>query len=321
MKKESVFFNALQKVSREKGRTQYFLFFLLLSFVFWFFTKFSRTYSEVVVFELKLEQMPTGVLPILSQPLTIEATLNASGFQLLYYALIDNRLTLDMTSGNFSGGTASLPLGSQFQSMQEQLLGDTKIINYFPATVEFDYQEQYTKRIALRAPALTYALGFSAVSIRFSPDSIDLIGPKEEVQKISVLMPEFESSNAIKESFTAKVTLPELPPLVSATQKAIEMQVKVDRFSEKHFQLPIRIKNRPAGKVYKFYPEKINVVLLAPLSTLKTMDSTALSIGVNFSSVKGTGETTLPLQLFSFPPEAQNIRWTPKEVEYLIREE
>ena len=320
MKKDLPIFTALQKASREKGRTKYFLFFLALSFFFWFASKFSRTYNEVVTLELALQKLPTEVIPLLNAPIKVEATLSATGFQLLYYTLINNTLNVDMTAAKFVNGKAQLPLGAQFQSLQEQLLGDTQIVNYFPTTVEFDYQQQYTKRVVLLSPQLPLALGYSAVSVTFVPDSIDLSGPKSVVDKINALTPLFASKLQIKESFQTSVVLPVLPQRVSALQTAIKMQVDVDRFSEQQYTVPVRLKHTPLGKVLKLYPESVEVTLSAPLEILKTLDPTAIELGVDFSDIEKNKNQTLTLQLFKAPDNIKNLRWTPTEIEYLIRE-
>ncbi len=320
MKKDPSIFTALQKASREKGRTKYFLFFLVLSFFFWFASKFSRTYTEVITLELTLQKLPTEVIPLLNAPIKVEATLSATGFQFLYYTWINNTLDVDMTAAKFLDGKAELPLGAQFQSLQEQLLGDTQIINYFPTTVEFDYQQQYTKRVPVVTPQIPLALGYSAVSVTFSPDSIDLSGPKSVVDNINTITPLFSSDQTIKESFQTSVALPFLPLRVSALQTVIAMQVDVDRFSEQQFTVPVRLKNTPTGKVLKLYPETVEVTLSAPLEILKTLDPTAIELGVDFSEIEKSKNRTLSLRLFKAPDNIKNLRWTPTEIEYLIRE-
>ena len=87
MKKDSALVSFLQKASMDKGRTKFFLSFLLLSFVFWFITKFSKEYTEVMQFQLELSDLPASITPILKRNPQIEVTLKASGFQFLYYQL------------------------------------------------------------------------------------------------------------------------------------------------------------------------------------------------------------------------------------------
>ena len=98
------------------------------------------------------------------------------------------------------------------------------------------------------------------------------------------------------------------------------MQVAVDRFSEQQFTVPVRLKNTPTGKVLKLYPETVEVTLSAPLEILKTLDPTAIELGVDFSEIEKSKNRTLSLRLFKAPDNIKNLRWTPTEIEYLIRE-
>ena len=68
MKKEPPLIESLQKASMDKGRSRFFLVFLLLSFFLWFIAKFSKTYTEVIAFELLFDNTPVGLVPQLVQP-------------------------------------------------------------------------------------------------------------------------------------------------------------------------------------------------------------------------------------------------------------
>lgn len=320
MKKEPLFVGALQKASKDKGRTKFFLLFLLLSFLFWFVTKFSKTYTEVIVLEFSLVNMPTSILPTLNRPLQIEATLSASGFQFLYYAFIDNRLELDMKDAQFEGGRSSIPVAAQFQDLQEQLLGTTRIINYFPTTLEFDFQTQFSKKLPVRLPPLEMAVGYNTISYAVTPDSVTVVGPEKEVMKLTETTPVIGNQSALNESFTEEVELLPLPSYIAYDQDKVTVSAVISRFSESRIEQNLTIKNSPAEKVYKLYPSQVEVTFSAPIEILKSFDPSDIEIGVDIDKIDPALNTPLRVVLFKFPPELKNIRWRPEEVNYLIRE-
>lgn len=318
MKKDPPFIQSLQKASMDKGRTKFFLSFLLLSFILWFLTKFSNDYTEVVVFTLKVEDIPGSILPILPQDLQVEATLKASGFQFLYYQFIDNELKTNASIVTFEQGKASIPLAADFQQLQDQLLGETQILNLFPTTLEFDYQVQSAKRVPVQAPQLDLALGYAINTIRFVPDSINIIGPSDQLEKIHTITPAYVSSQPIRSSFNQSLSITGLADGLIVEVPTVMMEVDVDRFSEKSFQLPITKRNFPSGKVIKFFPNTVKVTFLAPLKQLKNIEIADFEIGVDFEGLTSDKKTNL--ELFLAPEHCKNIRWEPASIDYLIRQ-
>jgi len=319
MKKEPALFTSLQKASMDKGRSKFFLVFLLLSFVLWFIAKFSKEYVEIISLELELENIPATIIPVVENPPKIEFTLKASGFQFLYYQFLDNRLKIDIQEANFESGRATLPMAAQFQNLQEQLLGDTSIINYFPGIIEFEYQEQSAKKVALVAPVFEMALGYTITSILFEPDSIEVIGPKNKINALKKIQPLFEERDPIKTSFETQLSVKSDDPLITLSEKTVLMKVGVDRFSEAKYLLPITMLNVPSDAVFKFFPSQVTLRFAAPLNTLGDVRPNDFTIGVDFNELS-ENKNSVRLVIFSAPEGISNIRLDPKEVQYLIRQ-
>ena len=319
MKKEPPLIESLQKASMDKGRSRFFLVFLLLSFFLWFIAKFSKTYTEVIAFELSFDNTPVGLVPQLVQPLEVETTLTATGFQFLYYRFFDKQLSIDLAEARFEENKATVQLAAQFQALQEQLLGDTQIINYFPTEIEFDFQRQLTKKIPVVAPALELALGYTAINVEFQPDSVEVLGPESELTKLKFIQPIYSNNSKIQQSFTSKANLPKLGNTLKLNTNSVEMKVTVDRFSEEEFNLPIVLKNAPLNEVLKFFPSKVKLTFSAPLQELKNITPQDFSIGIAYDRLN-PNENRATIEVFQVPEKVQNMRWEPKTVEYLIRQ-
>ena len=164
MKKEPALIQSLQKASMDKGRSRFFLVFLLLSFFFGSLPNFRKPILRSSLFSFLFATYPVAIVRKLAHPLEVETTLSATGFQFLYYRFIDKELAVDLGEANLKGGKASVQLAAQFQELQEQLLGDTQIVNYFPTVIEFDYERQLTKRLPVLPQSLNLALGLYGCS-------------------------------------------------------------------------------------------------------------------------------------------------------------
>lgn len=319
MEKEPVFIKSLQKASMDKGRNKFFFVFLLLSAVFWFFTKFSKEYTEVVQHKVVLEDIPVTVIPILNRPLQLEMTLKASGFQFLYYQFIDHTVKIQLNEAAFEGGVATVPLAGQFQDIQDQLLGKTEMINYFPTELEFDYQKQYSKKVPINIPDLKMAIGYSATRITLEPDSVLIIGPLAYIKSTTSISPIYNSNEAIRKNTVSYLDLPEQEQYISLDKGEVLMTVDVDRFSEQVFTLTLDPKNFPKDEVYKWFPNQVTVSFSAPLNQLKEISEKDFSIGVDYEKIDFSSPS-VELEVFHQPSTIKNVRWEPKTVAYLIRE-
>lgn len=319
MKKEPAFIQSLQEASMNKGRSRFFLIFLFLSFFFWFIAKFSKTYTEVIAFQLYFKNIPIAVIPQISSPLELETTLKATGFQFLYYRFIDKGLQIDLEEASFEEGKLSVQLAAQFKELQEQLLGETQIVNYFPTVIELDYEKQVTKRLPVKAPPLELVLGYTSIDINFQPDSIEVLGPEKQLNKLEHVQAVYLSNYKIQNSFSSKVNIAQLGEEFILETNQVHMRVNVDRFSEESFSLPIELKNAPLNQVFKFFPSKLTLTFSAALQDLKNITPNDFSIGVDYNSINIQDNRAI-LEVFVAPEGLKNMRWEPKTVEYLIRE-
>ncbi len=319
MKKEPALFTSLQRASMDKGRSKFFLFFLLFSFILWFIAKFSKEYTEVISLEMAFENVPPTIIPIVKSAPKIEFTLKATGFQFLYYQFLDDRLKINVQEANFQEGRATLPIAAQYQSLKEQLLGETEIINYFPGVIEFDYQEQSSQKVPVVAPQFKIALGYSVISVEFEPDSVDVVGPMAQIKAMDQIQPLFVPQNSIKESFETWVELPVENQLTSLSSQKVLMKVAIDRFSEAKYQLPIKMINAPKEGVFKFFPSKVSITFSAPLNSLRNITPADFQIGIDYNQLS-TNNKSVKLKVYQSPEEVVNLRLDPKEVQFLKRQ-
>lgn len=318
MKKERRIVRFLQGISLQKQKLRFFLLFLGLSFIFWFFTKFSKEYTTLVPFQLVFENLPPGVI-LNRQTLDIEATLSASGFQFLYYYYWDNQLTIDLTSVVFEGGIASLSLNAQFQSIQNQLLGNSQIINLFPSDLDVPYIAQTQKRVPVRIPyRFSMAVGYGVSRLDISPDSIDLVGSPEQLKKLNHVEVVPLLKNDISVSFRQKLNLKKPnEATVEMVPSFVEVALEVDQFSERSFQLPIEIVHLPDSLAVKLFPGEATLTFSASLSRLKEIKKEDFILAISYDEIVQNRPASVYLK--QSPLGVKNERIDPKTVEYLVR--
>ena len=321
MEQRFPFLHALQDFSLERGRSRSFLIFLALSFIFWLITKFSNQYTEVLPLEVSFNEYPAGVVPTSDTSSEIQLTLTASGFQLFFYKILGTKLVLDSRKGAFDDGIATLSLELSQQEIQDQLFGSLVINSIFPNTVSFEYTQLSNKRLAVALQNnLDLSAGFGiSEPLQFIPDSINVIGASIILDALKEVYLNTEQKSKIKKSFTDQFKL--VNPLsnqLEFSESTVTLKAIVDRFSETSLKVPIRLLNVPDSIALKLFPADVEVVFSASLSKIKTIDANDFVISSDFNNLRKE-DLKMNLQLIQAPDLLQNIRWSPKEVEYLIR--
>ena len=321
MEQRFPFLHSLQDFSLERGKSRSFLIFLALSFLFWMITKLSNEYTEVLYAEIGFDNFPMGVVPISDTSSEVQLTLTASGFQLLYYKFFKTSINLDSGKGVFENGNASIPLQLSIPEIQEQLSGTTEIRTIFPNTVYFNYSQLDNKRlpIALQT-SLNVAAGFGiAEPLVFSPDSINVIGASNVLDTLKTIYINTPNKTDVKKSFTDRFNLLNpAPEQLEFSESETSLKVVIDRFSEKTIKVPIRLFNVPDSIALKLFPSSINLTFSASLAKIKAITASDFIISCDFRLLRA-GDESMKLKLIDAPNQLQNLRWSPKEVEYLIR--
>ena len=321
MEQRFPFLHSLQDFSLERGKSRSFLIFLALSFLFWMITKLSNEYTEVLYAEVGFDNFPMGVVPISDTSSEVQLTLTASGFQLLYYKFFKTSITLDSGKGVFENGNASIPLQLSIPEIQEQLSGTTEIRTIFPNTVYFNYSQLDNKRLPITLQtSLNVAAGFGiAEPLVFLPDSINVIGASNVLDTLKTIYINRPNKTDVKKSFTDRFSLLNpAPEQLEFSESETSLKVVIDRFSEKTIKVPIRLFNVPDSIALKLFPSSINLTFSASLAKIKATTASDFIISCDFRLLRA-GDESMKLKLIDAPNQLQNLRWSPKEVEYLIR--
>ena len=155
--------------------------------------------------------------------------------------------------------------------------------------------------------------------LQLIPDSIDVIGASNILDTLKKVYLNTEQKSKIKKSFTDQFKL--INPLsnqLEFSESTVTIKAIIDRFSETSLKVPIRLLNVPDSIALKLFPADVEVIFSASLSKIKTIDANDFVISSDFNNLKKE-DLKMNLQLIQAPDLLQNIRWNPKEVEYLIR--
>ena len=85
-----------------------FISFVFISFVIWFFAKFSREYQEEIKMKIEIVDIPTSIIISSASDLFLNLNLKATGFQFLYYYFLDNTIKISFQNAVYKNNLGYL---------------------------------------------------------------------------------------------------------------------------------------------------------------------------------------------------------------------
>ena len=319
MSQEEPFLNSLQKALVYKGRIKIFFSFVAISFIIWFFKKFSKEYQEEIKMKIELVNIPRSFIISSVSDTILNLNLKATGFQFLYYYFLDNTIQISFKKAIYSNNVGQLEIASEFNKLQDQLLGDTQILSFFPSKIEITYQPKFSKQVPIVFPKFNLDVGYSVTNINLNPDSIIVTGPKNIIADITHVNLNYKTESPIKSNFSQKIPIKLKENELSYNFTEVNVEVSVDLFSEKILNIPISVSNFPKNRVLKLFPSQVELVFSSTINNLKKIKQSDFKVGFNYDSIDKE-KNTAKINLLKSPLGADNVRLDPQSVFFLIRE-
>jgi len=302
-----------------KGRFQFFLFFVLLSFIFWISTKLSNTYTLNQSFSINWINVPEGII-LHTNNKQIKASITANGIDILIYRLINKSLNISLEQGKFDGNIGDVSIENQKFSIQNQFFGNTKLNFITPKSLDFDFSTLDDKVVAV-VPTVQINLRAGYLSdspLKIIPDSILVRGPKSILDTLSSIKTKYIEIEDVYESLSKKISL-QLIPEIQLSESIANIKLSVSRHSEKEFILKIGLINTPKGIKIKLFPPKAKIRATLPLSVLRTVKASDFNLVVDYNDIEKKDSEKLQLIMIEQPPSIKKLIFDPQRVNYLIR--
>ena len=296
-----------------------FISFVALSFVIWFFRKFSKEYQEEIIMKIELTDIPKSYIISSVSDSILNLNLNATGFQFLYYYFLDNTVKISFQKAVYRNNTGSLEIASEFNKLQNQLLGGPEILSFFPSKIEINYQSEFSKKVPIVLPKFNLDIGYSITNLNLYPDSIIVTGPKNVLANINHVDLNYKNESNLKSNFFEKIPIKQGENELNYNVKEVDVELTIDLFSEKNLNIPISVSNLPKSKVLKLFPSQVELVFSSSINNLKKIKPSDFRVGFNYDSIDKE-KNTAKIKLLESPLGATNVRLNPQDIFFLIRE-
>jgi hypothetical protein len=318
-----VFKKVLQGLNQKKAKV--FSLFLICSFLAWFISNLSDTYESRAFFTLNYRNLPDSLLLGKNSNNEIEAKLRTSGFQFLYYKIFRSQIDIDVSQVEYRNGQYVLSEEVLRRQMDQQLSQNISLLDLDRNVLDVDLYQVDSKKIPIKAN-LKLQLQQNHIldgKIMVSPDSIEVKGPKNEIDTIKSIKTAAIQLTDVNEDFSSEVSLVFPKGLDNSifSEGRATVSGKVSKFSEKVFDVPIQVVNAPEGYQIRTFPNSVTILCKATIERLKEISASDFEIVADYGQLDGSESSKLFLEITESPQKVYDIKLEENTVNFVLEQQ
>ena len=308
--------------TREQARKRNTWVTIALSFVvavtLWFIvTLNTQVYQTPISYPVKVVNVPEQMRLRKEVPPRVNVMSEGPGIDLLFelYAIKKDTVKIDFQKHERAGQFSS---NEYLKVFTEVLPPELTALEAFPDTIDLSFDEKASKRVpVVNVAQLNFPPSYRAMGeVKLQPDSVLVIGPKEDLEAISY----WKTVDSKTELIDKKRNL-YIPLDTSGTFRVIPSEVKVTvtprQFTESYIEIPIEIINVPEGSTIALSNTSVKVHFLVPLSNYGVAKPQSFVLRVDFNKLNTNTPYVIP-ELIRKPEAVEISRMDPAYLEYTI---
>ena len=298
----------------------YIILFFFVSFSFWILTKLSEDYNSKLTLEIDIINAPDDYIVKKQNINSILVFIKASGFELFYNKLFQNKLIIDLEEEKIVDDKIVIDYNENKFKLKETLNSNIDISSVFPDQIVIELEEVVNKFVPIVLEnELKIKSGYGLRSpVDLSPDSIQVSGPLKEISKISYVSALIDADLNIENDYTADYEIVR-DKKISYEFSSGKAVIYVDRYSEKTIKIPILVRGIPDSLDLRLYPNEVDISFQSSIKRLKNISEKDFIVSVSFDSKTKKLSKDLDVSIDSFPSSLKNLKISHKKVEFLIK--
>lgn len=300
-----------------------FLFFLVLSGVFWLFLTLNESYEQEIKVIYKIKGIPKNVVLTSHEIDTIRVTIRDKGWVILRYLYNDYR-SVNINYKNYDRGNGSgIASSSEIKRLIAKQLETSTIVNSIkPDRLEFFYNNGERKRVPVRWAGRVIPEQLYFIShVQYMPDSVDIYSSREKLDSIKVIYTEALNYAGFRDTLIVDCKLSHQKD-VKVVPENIRIGFYTDVLTEESIDgVPIKAINMPEGKVLRTFPPKVKIHFITGVSQFRTLRPEDFIVIADYKEISQHPSEKCNIYLKTVPHGISRATLETKKVDYLIEEE
>ncbi|MDC6364956.1 MULTISPECIES: YbbR-like domain-containing protein [Flavobacteriaceae] len=298
--------------------------FLACSFFAWFLSNLSESYESRANFTINYRNLPDTLLLGKNATDQIEAKIRTSGFQFLYFNFINKRIDIDASQVVLQSGQYIISEDELKKQMDWQLSQNISLLDFDRNQLVVDLYEVDSREIPIRADLnIQYEPNFILDGeLKIDPSHIIIKGPKNEIDTLKGISTSKIELTNISSDFKkeANLILPKgLDNTIYATNR-VTVSGKVAKFSERVFEVPVKVLNLPEGYQVKTFPNSVSVLCKATVDRLKEIDAADFEVVSDYTQFTDSKNNTLFLTIKQAPANVYDVKLQENRVNFVLEQ-
>ncbi len=307
-----------------------FLICIVIASFLWIINALNRTYTKTIAVPLKFINLPKNKALSSELPKYIQADVKASGAKLLFIDFKKNEKEIIIDLNNLSSKQLklnNLSINTALSIGNLSKLFNTKIelIKVKPDSIYFSFGRSYQKIVPVIADL---QIDFDTLynygdKVKISPSSLTLFGDSLLLSSIDEVKTEKIVLNNLNKTINQKATIvlpEEFEERIGISQKEVNLDINVDKFTELNLDVPIETIKVPKGYELKTFPDKINLHIKVGLLEYDSLRPEQFRVLVDYSDIP-KNKNKLPVKIDQQTDNVKIIKIIPQKVEYLIKKQ
>jgi hypothetical protein len=303
-------------VSIFRSNAFYFFLSFLIAISLWLLVKLSDQYIAIVEYPLDYTNLPPQYKLTAQPQKSLQVTLSGQG----HYLLVPSFFTpkkgsiIDLSRWVSSKGLKSTRLFPEIRSHFPHL----KIVDVQPSNIPLSLKRKVSKRVPITSKVrlFTYEGYMLTDSLRFIPDSVELIGTTAEIQPYGNW--NTEAINVEQLSDVDSISIPlQASNQINIYPKVVKAFYKATRFVEGTIDIRIKVVNKPLDYQIQLMPEYISLRYMMPINKFVQISPEQVQAVVDYSTLDPQSSYCLP-EINIKVADCRPVFTNPAFIRYLI---
>lgn len=314
-----ILFENLKQVKLNRN-TLIFGLFLAISAFLWLLNALNKEYSHVIQYPVKFTNIPDDIGLGDDMPAKIGVEIQGHGYDILSYQIDHAKAPVII---NLTKTSISKINDEHYYLLDEELIpfakkrikGNVKVSDVQPDTLHLYVTKTVRKKLPVKSRIEFTIAGQHMISSGpvFSPDSVELKGPKHIVSKLKHVGT--ESLNYGKLSNNINRYVPLAPPDKTKSEPSrVKLDIKIEKYTETSFKIPVEVINIPRNIELELIPDDIEISCQVPVSRYEQLSSSSFRLRADYQKAKNN---KLYPELVLSPDYVRHIRLHRDNIDFI----
>lgn len=300
-----------------------FLFFVLLSCIFWMMQVFRQKFDFTLDIPVKYVNVPDSIIFETELPPHFEARVRDDGYTIFRYFLTRRNDSLVVDVRDIIRGSQDRTIqGRNFeQFVQTKLFQTTDLLSYSPTRVSYTFALLQEKQLpVIYNGKVNLSPGYMLDGdLIIQPDSVRVYGSKASIDTLSYAYTVSDTLNDITSE--RQVTI-QMKPIrgIRYVPHTVNLTVPVDEFLIKEVEVPIKCINLPSNLDIKFFPSTVKIPFFVGKKRFDLINSDNFEVKIDYDDIKDFNGSSIPVRITDSPDYVRTKVPIPAEVEYILEQ-